>query len=265
MPELPDVETYQRYLHATVLHRTIDKVSVESERILKNISIRTFQRQLQGRHFQQTRRHGKYLFVELDSKRWLVLHFGMTGRPQYLSQEQDIPDHTRLLITFRDGSRLAYISQRKLGHVHLADTPEAVIRRHGLGPDALDLKGVGFQSLATNRRGAIKSWLMNQSVLAGIGNVYSDEILYQAGIHPKTQVSQLDHDELDRLFRSMREVLVHAIEIGANPGNMPRSYLLRNRRNNYCPHCGGALQRITISNRRAIYCPRCQPQSDKKG
>lgn len=264
MPELPDVETYQRYLDATVLHQSIDKVSVESERILANLSTRTLQRRLQGQAFQQTRRHGKYLFIELDSKEWLVLHFGMTGRPQYLRQEQDVPDHTCLLITFRDGSRFAYITQRKLGHVHIVDAPEAIIREHRLGPDALDLEFEDFQALASNRRGTVKSWLMNQSVMAGIGNVYSDEILYQAGIHPKKQVSQLDDDELDQLFHKMREVLMQTIEVGADPNNMPRSYLLPNRESNACPRCGAELQKTSISSRSAIYCPRCQPEPGPK-
>ena len=261
MPELPDVETYRRYLNATALHQAVSKVEVPEADVLQGTSPQGLGRSLRGRCFRSTRRHGKYLFASVDADAQLVLHFGMTGRLVY-SRNGDVSEpHAVVRFSFEKGSVLAYVAPRKLGMVAMTPSVEKFIDEHELGPDALSVDKSQFLELAAGRRGSTKSWLMNQEVIAGIGNIYSDEILFQAGIHPSRPINQLDDDSLAELYRSMRDVLATAIEAGADPKELPDSFLLPARRGDgECPRCGGQLKRIRVSGRRAWFCPRCQPR-----
>lgn len=260
MPELPDVEVYRRYLTATALHKRIDHVHVECPTLLSGTSPQGLGRVLKGKTFESARRHGKYLFIELNNgERWLVMHFGMTGDLKYFQHEQDQPDFTQLLIAFRDGSFLAYSAPRKLGLIALTDRPPAFAAERELGPDALSFSEKAFVKLASQRRGGVKSWLMDQHTISGLGNVYSDEILFRAGIHPRRAVSDIDEAGLKRLYRSMRDVLKTAINAQADPDRMPSSFLLPHRdKGGHCPKCHAALAEVRAAGRSAWYCPRCQ-------
>lgn len=261
MPELPDVETYKRYLDANALHKRIDSVCHEAPELLEGISAHDFRRALVGHRLRGTHRHGKYLFAALDrGGPWLVLHFGMTGRLDYFQAGQELPRHTRLCLEFNNGYCLAYIAQRKLGHIAVTDDVDAFVAAHGLGPDALSIDPHDFQQSASGYRGAVKSWLMNQRVFAGIGNVYSDEILFQGRIHPKTKVAELSNEELARLFNQMHTVLNRVIGARADPAHMPSDYLLHRRQEGQpCPRCQGRIKQLSVSGRRSYYCPHCQP------
>jgi formamidopyrimidine-DNA glycosylase len=262
MPELPDVETFRRYMDATSLHQAIEKVQVKSRKVLGSVSARKLQADLRGHEFGSTRRHGKYLLVHVDDNTWLTIHFGMTGRLKYFRDRQEEPAHARLIIRFDNGFHLAYDCQRQLGKVDLAKDAESFIQEKKLGPDALDLNVNAFVERLGRARGSIKAALMNQKIVAGIGNVYSDEILFQAGVHPKMQVGDVGEDALKRLFRVMKRVLRTTIDRQADPERLPDSYLIPHRgRDNSCPHCGNDLERIKISGRTAYYCPKCQPSA----
>lgn len=263
MPELPDVEVFRRYLGRTALHRRIRSVSVENRKVLKDVSERTLARHLKGRRLEETRRHGKFLFARLDSgPEWLVLHFGMTGFLKYFRRRESAPEHPRVVLGLDDGYRLAYDSQRMLGDVQLTKDVDAFCVEHGLGPDALSLDAEGFAEQVGGRRGAVKSALMNQSAVAGIGNVYSDEILFQARVHPDTSVASLEDRDLRDLHRATRKVLEGAIHCRADPQRVPRSWLLPHRyEGGSCPRCGGRLERIPAAGRHAWICPRCQRKS----
>jgi formamidopyrimidine-DNA glycosylase len=259
MPELPDVETSKRYLDATALHQTIERVHVEAPGLLGDLSPQGLGRMLTHHRFERTQRHGKYVFVQLETGRWLVLHFGMSGRLAYYKCEQKGAPPAQLCIDFDNGYHLAYIAPRKLGHIALTDDTGDFIAAHDLGPDALALDFEHFRKRATGRRGAVKSWLMNQQVLAGIGNIYADEILFQAGIHPQCQLTELGRDELERLFKSLREVLGEAIAAQADPARLPASFLLPQRhKGGCCPACGASLETVAVSGRTAYYCSTCQ-------
>lgn len=269
MPELPDVEVYRRYLDATALHSPVTGVEVPSPGVLRGTTPQGLGRALKGRPFEATRRHGKYLFVQLgdsdgdgDGDSYLVLHFGMTGELAYAGDGGPPPEYTACRFCFDDGGSLAYVTPRKLGRVSVTGSLSGFIEEHELGPDALSLSKEQFRRLAEGRRGSVKSFLMNQEVMAGIGNVYSDEILFQAGIHPRRAVSDLDPADLDALRRVMRKVLRQATAAGAEPQEMPESFLLpRREEDGLCPRCGGRLRRITVSGRTAWLCPDCQPLS----
>jgi formamidopyrimidine-DNA glycosylase len=261
MPELPDVETFRRYLASTALHKKIKEVEVNSLAILEDVSASELKKRLQGRQFEDARRHGKYLAAILDNNGCLVMHFGMTGFLKYFKDERKEPPHERLLISFANGYHLAYDCQRKLGHIRLVDDFAHFIEEKALGPDALDpdLGFAAFQKAAVGRQASIKSFLMNQEVLAGIGNVYSDEILFQAKIPPKIRADRLPDKALQRLFSVRKEVLETAIAHQANPDEFPQSYLTRHRgRSGECPKCGTPIEKTQVSGRTAYYCPDCQ-------
>ncbi|HKK14259.1 MAG TPA: DNA-formamidopyrimidine glycosylase family protein [Gammaproteobacteria bacterium] len=260
MPELPDVEVFKRYLDATALHQPIDQVTVRDERVLGRVSSRTLRHRLSGREFQSTRRHGKYLFAELTGSGWLALHFGMTGFLKYFKNEEPDPEHDMLLVRFSNGYGLGYNNRRRLGTVDFTPHTEDFIARHSLGPDALAMDRETLDALLRAHRGTIKPLLMDQSALAGLGNVYTDEILFQAAIHPRTPVPRLDAGARRRLYRSMTQVLTTTIERGADPARFPRTYLTPHRRAGAsCPRCGAPLKQIRISGRATYYCPRRQP------
>ena len=212
MPELPDVETFRRYLNATSLHQRIIGVDVRSAYILKGVSARELVRRLKGRCFESSRRHGKHLFVRADGDLWLRLHFGMTGSLQYFKREERAPRHTRVLFAFANGHRLAFEDQRKFGEVGLLKDIDEFLKKRGLGPDALDISRSQFKERFRKHRGAVKTILLNQKLIAGIGNIYADEILFRARIHPATQVSALKEKTVTKLFRAARNILKKAIE-----------------------------------------------------
>jgi formamidopyrimidine-DNA glycosylase len=266
MPELPDVEVFRRHVAATSLHQTIDRTSIEDQRVLKDVTPQTLQRRLKHAQFETTRRHGKYLLIELanaEPQGWLVLHFGMTGRPQYLTGERAPPEHTRILLEFAGGERLAYVSMRILGKVLLVRGPEELAERKQLGPDALLIGREEFLRRLGEHRGSLKSALMNQSLIAGIGNVYSDEILFQMRLHPSTKLAALNDKQRKDLYRVMQRVLKTAIRHHVAADELPSSYLLPHRDSDgKCPECGGNLEKFHVGGRHAVYCPNCQRKGD---
>lgn len=258
MPELPEVEVQRRYLNATSLHRTIDHVRLDAPRLLHESSPQGLGRRLGGHRFDSTQRHGKYLFAVLDDGGALVMHFGMSGRLTF-ARKAGPPRHTACLLFFRDDSHLAYVAPRRLGGIEVADSCDGFIRRQALGPDALTISRDQFREAAHTRRGGIKAWLMDQQAIAGIGNVYSDEILFQSELHPQQAVRDLDGGCLRDLYRCMRKVLTEAIDAHADPRGMPAGFLLPHRRaDGHCPRCGGQVEKLSVSGRTAWYCPTCQ-------
>jgi len=265
MPELPDVENYARYLRRNALHQAVRRAEIGSTKIVSGISGRRLASRLKGRRIERARRHGKHLFAALDKEGWLAMHFGMTGRLKYFKDMKDDPEHDRLRLDFKNGNHLAFDNQRMFGRIRLIDDPDDFIEEKHLGPDALDPK-LDRRSLAErirHRDRSIKAALMDQKLLAGIGNIYSDEILFQARLHPNRRTHSLDEKEISCLHRMMRRVLRTAIRNGAGTADvarkLPDGYLLPHRkRGASCPRCGGKVRAIKAAGRTAYYCPRCQ-------
>jgi formamidopyrimidine-DNA glycosylase len=261
VPELPELEIFKRCVDSTSLHQDIEIVDVKNGKILGDVSASGLKRGLEGRKFESTRRHGKHLFVELDRGPWLLLHFGMTGGLKYYRDADEEPAHARVLISFRNGYSLAFDDQRLFGKVDLIEDPDGYVEEHKLGPDPLELDFPAFRKRLEGRRGEIKAMLMNQRVFAGIGNIYSDEILFQVRLHPKTSVGRLDESSLHNLHEQTRRVLRAAIERGAEPGGLPDSVLLLHRQEGAdCPRGNGKVQKTKAAGRTAYYCPTCQPR-----
>jgi len=259
MPELPDVETFKRYLNATSLHQRISSVDVRSAYVLKDVSARELARRLKGRSFESSRRHGKQLFVRANGDLWLRLHFGMTGSLQYFKHEEQAPKHTRVLFVFANAYRLAFEDQRKFGEVGLLKDVDEFLKKRALGPDALDMSLPEFKEIFGKHRGAVKTILLNQKLIAGIGNIYADEILFHTRIHPATEIGRLGEKTVCKLFRATRYILKKAIDAKADVDRMPKSWLLARRgKSGKCPRCRGELRSATIGGRTAWFCTRCQ-------
>jgi formamidopyrimidine-DNA glycosylase len=259
MPELPDVETFKRYLDRTSLHQRISGVDVRSAYVLKGVSARELERRLKGRCFKSTRRRGKHLFVRADGDLWLRLHFGMTGSLQYLKHQEPAPRHTRVLFAFANAHCLAFEDQRKFGEIGLIEDVNEFLEKRALGPDAGTITCSQFKEIFRKHRGAVKTILLNQKLIAGIGNIYADEILFRARIHPATQVSTLKEKTVAKLFRAARDILKKAIEAKADMDRMPKSWLLPHRsKGGKCPRCGRELKSATIGGRTAWFCTHCQ-------
>lgn len=260
MPELPDVEVFRRYLHARALGQSVERVRVDQPYVLEGTSPQALGRRLRRQAFADTRRHGKNLFVTVASGReWLHLHFGMTGRLAYYASNEAAPAHTSVRFDFSNGRTLAHVDQRKLGKVGIVRHPDEYIAEHQLGPDALALGREGFLERAAQRGGGVKAWLMDQHALAGIGNVYADEILFRARLDPTTPLSTLGEARLEGLHEALCGVLDCAIEAGADPARVPADWLLpRRRRGATCPRCDTPLERRQVAGRTTWSCPICQ-------
>ena len=266
MPELPDVELFKRHLDTTCRGRIIRRVVVGDPRILGDLSAATLARRLDGAQINASRRHGKHLLVDLGSPGWLTLHFGMNGSLRHFTDGEDDPPYDRVRLDFADGHHLAYVNPRLLGRVGLASDAETFIAAEGLGPDALEPRFdlAAFEHALTGRKRDLKALLMDQEVVAGIGNIYSDEILFQAGINPRTRCDRLDAGARRGLFERIKDVLETAITSGAGAERLverlPNSFLIPHRKKGgRCPRCGGEIASGKFSGRTAYYCPRCQP------
>jgi formamidopyrimidine-DNA glycosylase len=261
MPELPEVETFKRYMDATSLHQRIEEVEVKSADLLQNVSVRDLSRRLKGCCFESTRRHGKHLFACADGV-WLRLHFGMTGFLRYFKGSEKAPPHTRILFVFEKDYRLAFDDQRKFGEIGLIENADEYLKKRGVGPDALDFDLWKFKKMIGKHHGAIKSTLMNQRAIAGIGNIYADEILFQTRIHPATKGTDFSDKKVKQLFHAMRHVLKKAIEYQSDASKMPGSWLLPHRgKGGKCPRCGHKLRSAKVGGRTAWFCPRSQKKS----
>lgn len=256
MPELPSVEIFKRFFESTSLKQEIQSVEINNPEILINTSREKLIDELQGQEFTGGRRYGKYLFAQLDNNYFMVIHFGMTGYLEYF--QKDGGPYIRLLIEFTNGYKLAFDDMRKFGKIWLTRIPEKFIQEKNLGPDALEIDYETFKELFKKRKASLKALLMNQSFIAGIGNLYADEILYQSCIHPLSKADKLDETKLERLFKEMKRVLNKAIEYQDKPHNLPSSFLLPHRYlNGECPQ-GGALKIIKVSGRTTYFCPEHQ-------
>ena len=266
MPELPDVEIFRQRFERKARGRPVSEVRTLVNRMLDHITPKKLNRTLVGKRVVATKRHGKHLFVEFDGGSLLALHFGMTGEIVTLAKDQKPPKYTALHLVFGDRGAIALTSRRHLGKIGLAKTAEAFIRSHNLGPDALDprLDRKAFQETLGSKRSAIKSALMDQSKLAGVGNIYSDEILFQAGLNPKNLVGDLSPADARQLFKAVRQVLQKAIKRGIVAeeiaGDVPKDWLLPHRSEGCkCPRCRATVQATKIGGRTAWFCPSCQP------
>lgn len=261
MPELPEVEMQKRYFDGCSLYQRIAAIEFLRPRIVKGSDPGNLAHAARGREFVSSCRRGKYLLGQLSGNGWLVFHFGMDGHLEYRCGHEVLQPDARAVIRFENGCRLTYNSWRMLGRIELAEDPRSYFKKRGVGPDALgpDLDLQGFRRALSGRKRPVKSVLMDQHVLSGIGNLYADEILFQARLHPSTPVDRISDKEMNVLFGTVKRVLQTAVDRRADIRCLPGHYLLPRRHpQGKCPECGSPLKRITLAGRTGYYCPHHQ-------
>ena len=259
MPELPEVAYQKKYVDATALHKEVVKIDFGAKKLFQSPQ-KEFEDALLKEKISETRQVGKYLFLKMTSEKQLVLHFGMSGRMEYY-QHDEVPKHSQLTLIFKDGSRLSFVCPRKFGKIYLAEGVEDFREEKSLGKDALEVKEEEFMELLQDKKGSIKSALTDQHVIAGIGNLYADEILFQCKIHPKSSTAKLSEKEKKSLFKEMGNILKRVIKSKTEDSKLPESYLTRHRKEGAdCPDCKGKVEMIKISGRSTYFCPECQQE-----
>lgn len=251
------MEGFRRHLARHAQGHRIERVDAPDRRLLRNRSPQAFGRALSGERFERPRRHGKWLFAPVGDVE-LLLHFGMTGLLRWAASERPRDRHDRVIFVCDDGE-LRYNDMRRFGGVWLArDEDERVAVTGPLGPDAAALDRERFEELLAGRRGGVKAALMDQRLIAGIGNLLSDEILWRACIHPSTPLSTLDQRRRERLYEGLRTAVSESLRYGRIPHGERWLTAVRDDRDARCPRCGTHLRRSTIAGRTACWCPRCQ-------
>jgi formamidopyrimidine-DNA glycosylase len=270
MPELPEVETIKNELLPYVIGRRITGVALRWEGIIRSPSANDFIAGVIGQEIRGLTRRGKYLFFHLSGGKVLVMHMKMTGS-LLIGPASD--RFTRAIIYLDNGTVLHFRDPRKFGVMWLADDDSEVAAR--LGPEPLegDFTSGALVALLKNRKAPVKPVLLDQSVIAGIGNMYADEALFDARIHPLKPAGSLSGDEVKRLHGSIVRVLRKALENkGAsvrnyirpdgNPGTAHAEFNVAHGVGRDCPNCGTPIERIVVRGRGTYLCPRCQPSPD---
>lgn len=276
MPELPEVETIRRVLEPQIKGLTITAVTVNRPEVIGHPETAEFCQALTGQTISAMARRGKFLSVLLDSGDYFVLHLRMTGC--LLLTPADYPEekHTHIVFCLSSGDELRFSDTRRFGRFCLFRKDESDtysgMDKLGLEPFGDGLTAGYLQQHFGRRKKTIKECLLDQSVIAGIGNIYSDEILFASGIHPARPTKDLTYAEWERLAAVIPERLVYFIEKNALT---PEQYL-ESKGQDYrntpflqvyghggepCPNCGATLCRMTVGGRISVYCPNCQPFS----
>ncbi|MBM3774548.1 MAG: bifunctional DNA-formamidopyrimidine glycosylase/DNA-(apurinic or apyrimidinic site) lyase [Acidobacteria bacterium] len=262
MPELPEVETIARALAARLAGRRILAAEFRVSRVLLG-SPDEMAAGVAGRTVGAIRRHGKFLIIELSGGRLLTVHLGMTGK---LLLGGEPGKYTRALFTL-DRGVLLYDDVRQFGRIEVShELPARLVR---LGPEPLEIRPEEFQAGLAGRRTRIKPLLLNQRFLRGVGNIYADEALFRAGIHPLAGAGRLSRERAERLRQAIVNVLREAIRAGGSSvsdyvdadgrqGLFQFSHRVYGRAGEPCRRCRAAIRRIVIAQRSAHFCPRCQ-------
>ncbi len=276
MPELPEVETVRRDLEQRVIGRRITacEISPDAPRLVQLLTPREFCRQLTGRTIAGLRRRGKYLIIDLDDGRAWVVHRRMSGNILYRTPSDPADAWTRAVFTLDDGHELRWTDLRKFGTMWLVEDATMVLE--ALGPEPLDAAFTPqvLRERAGKRGAPIKSVLLDQTVLAGMGNLYTDEALHHAGIHPLRPANKLGPGDYARLHAGILEALRMGIagrgsslgttlrdhvNVDGDPGRNQEIVRAYGREGEPCYACGSAMRRIKVGGRSSVFCPKCQP------
>lgn len=225
MPELPEVNTFQRYFDETSLEQKIIEVQVHDAKIIRNVSGEAFIDLLTNRTFTGSYRRGKYLFATLDNGAHVLLHFGMTGDLKYYSDEIDRPKHERFAFNFQNGFTLGFDCPRKFAKIRYIEDLETYLKEIKLGEDAQRISEAELLTKMEGKKGSIKGFLLNQSNLAGVGNLYADEVCYQVKVHPASVVKNIPLKKQQELFQKMQEVFRFAVDKNAYYKDYPEDWL----------------------------------------
>ena len=286
MPELPEVETIAKGLRQTIVGKQVKKIQAIFPDIVRQ-KFDIFKKSVTKKKIKGIRRKGKYLLVDLSGDKTILVHLGMTGnlllhvrhppsavRRQHQNNKINRHDkHDHLIFCFLgSNTRLCYNDQRKFGKIKVFDTDKEnqVTELKKLGPDAIDVTPTEFVEIFRKRKGRIKSALLNQHIVAGLGNIYADESLFEARINPAQKIDRLSKSKLVQLHKAVNKILRKAIKAGGSSidnylnvdgrtGQFQLQHKVYGREGERCKRCGAKIKRIKINQRSSYFCPKCQP------
>jgi formamidopyrimidine-DNA glycosylase len=274
MPELPEVETIRRQLAPALEGRRIDSVEVRDPRWSDPAPPEAIADALRGRLISRVGRRGKYLIVSLEDDVHLVMHLRMTGN-LLLTEEAEAPAHTRVTMRLDDGRRLLFVDVRRFGTGDVLLGSDALAEyfesRLGVEPLSADFTAEALRAMARGRKQPVKAFLLNQERIAGVGNIYADEALFRARIHPLRPVGSLKRGQLEAL----RSGVVESLELGIDSkgasiddyrhvdgarGSFQDRFLAYSRVGEPCVRCGTPIEKLRAAGRGTYVCPSCQPR-----
>ncbi len=275
MPEMPEVEIIRRYLDEQVAGKKIMDLDIRLPRMIKWPDPEGFRAMVTGRTIRAMNRRGKYLLMELDQDNVVVFHLRMTGRLVYEPTGKTSDRHARVVFHLQGGASLVYGDTRTLGTIHGLKPQEQGMLKGlaAMGPEPLSAEFTPeyLYQTANRRKVAIKSFLLNQKYIGGIGNIYADEALFLAGLHPLRPAQSLSRDECGRLWEGVNKVIAAGIEDGGTTfrdyqngeggkGSHQEHLYVYSRKGEPCRNCGTAIERITVGGRGTHFCPHCQEE-----
>jgi formamidopyrimidine-DNA glycosylase len=274
MPELPEVETIRRQLAPVLEGRRLEAVEVRDPRWSDPAPPEAIADALRGRLIERLDRRGKYLIAALEDDVYLVMHLRMTGN-LLLRDDHETPPHTRVVFQLDDGRRLLFVDVRRFGTGDVLLGSDALAEyfesRLGVEPLSADFTGEALRAQARGRRQPVKAFLLNQERVAGVGNIYADEALFRARIHPLRPVGTLKRAQLEAL----RDAVVETLELGIDSkgasiddyrhidgaqGSFQDRFLVHTREGEPCPRCGHTIRKMRAAGRGTYVCERCQPR-----
>lgn len=290
MPELPEVETIAKGLRLAIVGKKVNNIQVIFPGIIKQ-NTDLFKKSVHHKKIKGVRRRAKYLLIDLSGGKTILVHLGMTGNlllydrrlPSAVRREikasptRNCNKHDHLVFKFLGSNDcLYYNDQRKFGKIKVFDTEKEnqVPELKKLGPDAIDITPSEFASLFRKRKGKIKSALLNQQIVAGLGNIYADETLFEARINPAQRVDNLSKSKLIQLHKAINKILHKAIKAGGSSienylnidgrmGEFQLQHKVYGREGERCMGCGAKIKRIKINQRSSYFCSKCQPIKTK--
>ncbi|RAS80749.1 bifunctional DNA-formamidopyrimidine glycosylase/DNA-(apurinic or apyrimidinic site) lyase [Priestia endophytica] len=273
MPEMPEVEIIRRILEPQIAGKKIETVEILHNQIIAHPDMETFTEILTGQTITNMSRKGKFLTIHFKSGDNLALHLRMTGRLLVMPKDTPVEKHTHLLIYLEGGNQLRYIDVRRFGRFWYLkkDETDDLTGQDKLGLEPLDekLTSTYLKEKLGKKKKSIKDMLHDQSIIAGIGNIYSDEILYAAGIYPETKCTAMDDEEWDRLAKKIPEIIAWGIDTnemkpeeylegkGKEYRNIPHLRVY-GRADQPCLVCQAVIEKISLGGRSSCYCPECQ-------
>ncbi|MFH1613036.1 MAG: bifunctional DNA-formamidopyrimidine glycosylase/DNA-(apurinic or apyrimidinic site) lyase [bacterium] len=274
MPELPEVETICLQLKKNIKEKKIIKVEVFLSKILKNITSLEFKNQLTNVLIKDVKRRAKIIIIELSNNKSLLIHLKLTGRLLYLPQEQNQEKHTHIIFFLDNNYSLRFWDLRQFGYIKIISTDELYFLPEikSLGPEPLEESFTleKFKELFKKKKsGKIKSILMDQKFIAGIGNAYADEICFYSKIHPEKNILTLKEKDFSNLHDNIKNIFLQAIEnkgssidtyrdIFGEEGKYHFKFQVYGRKGKLCFKCNAKIEQIKIKNRSAYFCPNCQ-------
>lgn len=272
MPELPEVENVRRTLLKKIINKKIKQVDIYYQNIIVEPDIDTFKNNLINQQFIDIKRKGKWLLFELNDY-YLLSHLRMEGKYNLKNVKDTIEKHEHVNFIFDDSTCLRYKDTRKFGRMYLLSKVDIFKRKPlnelGLEPWDSNLNIKYLKNTYLNKTNPIKTVILDQKIITGIGNIYADEILFLSNINPLTRACDLDNKQLEKIIKNTRKVLEEAIELGGTTirtyessegvhGRFQQKLFVHNQNNQKCKICNGSIIKIQVNGRGTYYCPKCQ-------